>query len=182
MANVLGTLFSDIANAIRNKTGTTEKITPKDFPIQINNIVVGGDGGSAKQWKFATGNATGTGGTITITHNLGDIPDIICVRPTRNTSDTAAFIGSLQFSNSLIEAMNGTGNMYENGLGFVLAGNLGPVALNIEEGVEGEHKNYSGMWGQIRNANATTFTVGGGSIAPIPSGRDVYWFAVSGIT
>ena len=180
MANVLGTLFSDIANAIRNKTGTTEKMSPNDFPIQINNIVVGG-GNSDKQWKFATGNATGTGGAITITHNLGDIPDIICVRVGRNTSDTTAFIGSLQFSNSLIEAMNGTGNMYENGLGFVLAG-VGPVALNIEEGVEGEHKQYSGMWGQIRNANATTFTVGGGSLAPIPSGRDVYWFAVSGIT
>lgn len=180
MANVLGTLFSDIANAIRNKTGTTEKMSPNDFPIQINNIVVGG-GGSDKQWKFATGNATSTGGAITITHNLGDIPDIICVRPTRDSSDTAAFIGSLQFSNSLIEAMNGTGNQYENGLAFALTSGLGPVPINVEEGVEGEHKNLSGMWGQIRNANATTFTVGGGSIAPIPSGRDVYWFAVSGI-
>lgn len=46
MANVLGTLFTDIANAIRNKTGTTAKMSPNDFPIQINNIVVGGGGAS----------------------------------------------------------------------------------------------------------------------------------------
>lgn len=50
MANVLGTLFTDIANAIRNKTGTTAKMSPKDFPIQINNIVVGGGGSTTEGW------------------------------------------------------------------------------------------------------------------------------------
>lgn len=50
MANVLGTLFSDIANAIRSKTGSTDKIAPKDFPIQINNIVVGGGGSTTEGW------------------------------------------------------------------------------------------------------------------------------------
>lgn len=50
MANVLGTLFTDIANAIRNKTGTTDKMSPKDFPIQINNIVVGGGGSTTEGW------------------------------------------------------------------------------------------------------------------------------------
>jgi hypothetical protein len=51
MANVLATLFSDIATAIRNKTGTTNKMSPKDFPIYINNIVVnGGDGDTTTGW------------------------------------------------------------------------------------------------------------------------------------
>jgi hypothetical protein len=36
--NVLGTLFSDIADAIRSKTGSTETMKPAEFPEQINNI------------------------------------------------------------------------------------------------------------------------------------------------
>ena len=44
MANVLGTLFSDIANSIRSKTGSTEKMSPSEFPSQIDSISVGGGG------------------------------------------------------------------------------------------------------------------------------------------
>lgn len=36
--NVLGTLFSDIADAIRSKTGGTETMKPAEFPEQISNI------------------------------------------------------------------------------------------------------------------------------------------------
>lgn len=42
MANVLGTLFGDIANAIRSKTGDTAKMKPIDFPTKILGIEVGG--------------------------------------------------------------------------------------------------------------------------------------------
>ena len=42
MANVLGKLFNDIANSIRNKTGNTETIKPIDFPAQIDSIMGGG--------------------------------------------------------------------------------------------------------------------------------------------
>lgn len=42
MANVLGKLFNDIANSIRNKTGNTETIKPIDFPAQIDSITGGG--------------------------------------------------------------------------------------------------------------------------------------------
>lgn len=40
--NVLGTLFGDIANAIRSKTGDTAKMKPIDFPTKILEIEVGG--------------------------------------------------------------------------------------------------------------------------------------------
>lgn len=54
MANALGTLFSDIANAIRNKTGKTNKMTPKDFPSEIANIVVGEGGGTSNNDGWVT--------------------------------------------------------------------------------------------------------------------------------
>lgn len=43
--NVLGTLFGDIANAIRSKTGEpdTAKMKPIDFPTKISGIEVGND-------------------------------------------------------------------------------------------------------------------------------------------
>jgi hypothetical protein len=40
--NVLGTLFGDIANAIRSKTGDTAKMKPSEFPTKILGIEVGG--------------------------------------------------------------------------------------------------------------------------------------------
>jgi hypothetical protein len=42
MANALGTLFGDIANAIRSKTGDTATMKPIDFPTKILGIEVGG--------------------------------------------------------------------------------------------------------------------------------------------
>lgn len=46
MANVLATLFKDIANAIRDKTGESDEvlIKPKEFPQKIMDISVGGGG------------------------------------------------------------------------------------------------------------------------------------------
>lgn len=44
MANALATLFTDIANSIRSKTGSTEKLSPSEFAAQIDSISVGGGG------------------------------------------------------------------------------------------------------------------------------------------
>lgn len=44
MANALANLFTDIADSIRSKTGSTEKMSPSDFPSQIDSISVGGGG------------------------------------------------------------------------------------------------------------------------------------------
>lgn len=42
MANALGTLFGDIANAIREKTGETGTMKPAEFPEKISGIETGG--------------------------------------------------------------------------------------------------------------------------------------------
>lgn len=44
MANALGILFTDIANSIRSKTGGTDKMSPSEFPSQIDSIQGGGGG------------------------------------------------------------------------------------------------------------------------------------------
>lgn len=43
--NVLGTLFGDIADAIRAKTGDTATMKPNEFPTKISEIEVGSGGG-----------------------------------------------------------------------------------------------------------------------------------------
>lgn len=44
MANALANLFTDIADSIRSKTGSTEKLSPSEFAAQIDSISVGGGG------------------------------------------------------------------------------------------------------------------------------------------
>lgn len=44
MANALANLFTDIADSIRSKTGSTEKLSPSEFASQIDSISVGGGG------------------------------------------------------------------------------------------------------------------------------------------
>lgn len=55
MANVLGTLFSDIANSIRSKTGSTNKMSPSKFPSQIDSIQGGGIPTGYKTVTFKNG-------------------------------------------------------------------------------------------------------------------------------
>lgn len=43
MANVLGELFQDIADAIRSKTGSTDTLKPNQFPEAIEGITGGGE-------------------------------------------------------------------------------------------------------------------------------------------
>ena len=57
MANVLGELFQDIADAIRGKTGETGTMKPIDFPSAIASIVTGsggGGGGSSADVRYVT--------------------------------------------------------------------------------------------------------------------------------
>lgn len=45
MAEVLENLFTDIADSIREKTGTTEQMLPTEFASRISSIPTGGGGG-----------------------------------------------------------------------------------------------------------------------------------------
>ena len=54
MANVLGTLFQDIANAIRGKTGEEGALKPNQFADAIASITVGEGGGSSEDVRYVT--------------------------------------------------------------------------------------------------------------------------------
>ena len=52
MANVLGELFQDIADAIRSKTGSTDTLKPNQFPEAIEGITTGG--GTSQDVRYVT--------------------------------------------------------------------------------------------------------------------------------
>ena len=52
MANVLGELFQDIADAIRSKTGSTDTLKPNEFPAAIEGITTGG--GTSPDVRYVT--------------------------------------------------------------------------------------------------------------------------------
>ena len=81
--NVLGTLFQDIANAIRSKIGGGT-MTPNDFPDKILSIVTGGsiNGEDDTSVRATSGWIyTNQSGIYrqTIHHGLGTMPDMIIV-------------------------------------------------------------------------------------------------------
>lgn len=95
MANVLGELFSEIAESIRGGLGDIDKMKPSTFPDKIDEIVEllknsgSGDGGaggsegsgSVGNLKFAYGfiKADAERNRATVTHGLDTMPDFILV-------------------------------------------------------------------------------------------------------
>ena len=63
MANALKTLFTDIADAIREKSGNTDTIVPANFPAEILAISGGGDQPQLNKVSIAK-----NGDTLTITN------------------------------------------------------------------------------------------------------------------
>ena len=52
MANVLGELFQDIADAIRTKTGENGAMSPMSFPEEILSITIGATAENAEDKSF----------------------------------------------------------------------------------------------------------------------------------
>lgn len=68
--------LTDIANAIRAKMGTSDAMLPSEMASLIQSISVG--------YKVAWGSFTPSGSyttTVTITHNLGVVPNLIAIFP-----------------------------------------------------------------------------------------------------
>ncbi len=81
MANVLSTLFQDIANAIRGKTGGNERMAPADFPAAIEAIEIDNGTYAEVKWVSNTGTfkAASAGQSFVIEHGLGVVPDFIAI-------------------------------------------------------------------------------------------------------
>lgn len=110
--NVLGTLFQDIADAIRTKTGGTDTMVPAAFPENILSIPTGGSAGVANI-LFATGKVEILeDGSGKITHNLGVVPDIIFVYMGHfgaiELERFAPLVFNLGFSRAFAEAIGDT--------------------------------------------------------------------------
>ena len=79
MANkhdTLNSLFTDIADAIREKTGSTEKIVADDFPEVIATIETGA--------KFASGTKTlSSATTVFSVSGIGFVPKVFMVFPSK---------------------------------------------------------------------------------------------------
>ena len=78
MANVFiqDSTMSAIGDAIRAKTGGTDKLLPADMATAISGITTGGGGGGL----YTAGTVYGSGsGPVTVQHNLGVIPDLFLI-------------------------------------------------------------------------------------------------------
>ena len=69
--------FTQIADSIRRKDGTTESIPAIDFPQRILDIPSGS--GSAVDFAFGTVTPTADTQTIEIEHGLGHKPTLFCL-------------------------------------------------------------------------------------------------------
>lgn len=182
--NVLGVLFSDIADAIRGKTGDTATMKPAEFPEKISGIETGSGGGNSNNdvWYVAGGDFKPTTKAWTVNHNIGVIPEIIIV-----------YIGATPQANCLLFGVGFNENMMasfaegnSNVPGFVcMLGSSGGTTTSLSFTpieADGAYNSFSGSdLGVIRNATATKFTVGGGTSSFIHSGlltgKTYYWKA-----
>ena len=95
MSNVLGELFGDIANAIREKTGDTATMKPAEFPSKISGIEVGGGGGLKFKRQYVSGISSTWGYRVSV--DFGFKPDILIILPCSMTVDkNCAYWGCTQ--------------------------------------------------------------------------------------
>ena len=175
--SVLGTLFSDIAAAIREKTGETGTMKPAQFPEKIRGIETGG----GAKLVAASGIVEPTATVMTVEHNLGVVPDIVIFVLRSGTTKThQTLIYALGGSQAAIDSSGGTLSNTAVGKTY----NLG-----MPYGVD-RNKSNQVTYGMIRQANASTFVVGGAtnntldwSSATDTGDRPSYeWVVIGGLT
>ena len=169
MANALKTLFADIATAIKRKNGDpdTVKYKPMEFPNKIMGIV----SGTAKTWVVDADQIESTNTAMVIEHKLGVVPDMVLVCISDPPSSEG---GSLVYAFGLSSAaISATGGQITNSVAGIKA------ALTLNVGIDG-NTNASEMYGMIRDATATEFTVGG-ERCTMEVGKNYDWYAISGI-
>lgn len=107
MANALGKLFADIADAIRTKTGETGKMKPIEFPTEILNIACGSSDVRVDMGQVTFTSSDIVNGVATFEHNLGVMPDYILFfaldSPHVTSSDPYYFMGFAGGSKALAD-------------------------------------------------------------------------------
>lgn len=107
MANALGKLFADIADAIRSKTGETGKMKPMEFPAEILSIAGGSSNVRVDMGMVTFTSSDIVNGVATFEHNLGVMPDYILFfaldSPRVTSSDPYYMMGYAATSKALAE-------------------------------------------------------------------------------
>lgn len=203
MANVLGELFQDIADAIRGKTGEVALLKPNEFAAAIDSIVVGsGDssGGTivdgAGNVKFASGRFdTTTAGVYrqTIEHGLGEIPDFVAVFACNMGADASDYavedyrLASIYGASSDYSSKLRGYSAFVNGRGTNANGDK--VDGLSWSSIDKEQSDLYSYWHIIQCPNADTFTVGwNDNYSSTATGQYLFlpntvyrWVAISGI-
>ena len=163
MSNVLGTLFGDIAEAIRSKTGEAGTMKPAEFPDKIAGISVGGTGGDG-EWVIASGTVDANGATQTVTHGLGVIPDIVTV--TLNSSGVGGIPSETESAGRVVagcvfsEKMLGEAGLTEKKYGYTFIYNPVNGSTLIGTPTDGLEKIDGYTYSGICNVNARTLQIG----------------------
>lgn len=166
MSNALGSLFSDIAAAIRSKNGEEGTMKPAEFPGKISAIETGGGVEATEGVLFATGLFTPTETPATVEHGLGVIPDMVAVFCIKKVSADSELISATGFSEAWVNA---------GYRGNLLAGSFSTDSVHGP--ITG-----SSAFGLVQGATSTTFQVGAaaGEASELAIGKTYRWIAISG--
>lgn len=176
MANVLGTLFGEIANAIREKSGESGTMKPAEFPDKISQIVTGGGGSGELKYKTGYVSRYSMESIKTFSHNMGVVPDIIILYSEEPPVENTLFF-TIGFSSAMIKAF---GNEYAT-IGFALITNTSmSTASNVGFESDTVKTPLGDGYGLIHSVNTSTFKAGG-TTWPLAI-RQYGWIAISGIT
>lgn len=176
MSNALGNLFGDIADAIREKNGETATMKPTAFAEAIRAIEVGGGSGEGggTNMIITGGERTVTASettSVTFTHNLGVMPDIIVVITFGHTGDydiRCGLILSQHFKDLCPDLEYGTIISKYNSSG-VFAGGYDTTG--------GTNSIVYGMFGAPTNVTENSFTMGATNATFL---TDTYYYFVAG--
>lgn len=166
--SALGNLFSDIAGAIREKTGETGTMKPAQFPEKILGIETVSS--SSDSLTYKSGSFEGNGGKLTINHNMGFIPDMILVFLQALSTNKAAIIYAIGYSSPMLEALGG---------GYLCPSVGSNTSISLDYGFEGA-SSKGNTYGNVREVTATSFTVGG-TTNILQDGEYYNWIAIGGI-
>ncbi|MBR2622585.1 MAG: hypothetical protein IKC97_09500 [Clostridia bacterium] len=172
MSNVLGTLFGQIADAIRGKTGDTVTMKPAEFPDKIAAIETGG-GGGGNSYTIKSGSFTASNNIDTIEHGCGEVPDIVFVYADHTPVDKRIYFAT-GYSQAMHDALGGG---YIAPICFLVNG--GSMSYSLNHGIEGT-SNSAQTYGCIRDATSTTFKIGG-TLAMLESGKGYSFVCICGI-
>jgi hypothetical protein len=155
MSNILGTLFGDIAGAIRDMTGDTATMKPTEFPEKILGISGGGSGD--KQYELVYSQFTPNTAQATIEHNLGKIPDVFMVF-LEDIPINKIVLSAWCFSPKMMEAF-GVGN---NNMVTIYSGQSMSVSSSKDITLVSDGSTYY-KYGGIHSFTDTHFSMGGSS-------------------